>query len=141
LEQQDIFADILSWLHSNWGWLITAFCVFFEIAPIKLHPITFVCNWVGKKLTNDIKNDISDLRYTVDMNRIASIKANVLQFANSCRNGRGHSKEEFMNIMNENNEYEALIKKYDIRNHVYKEDYAFVVEKYRECMHNNSFLA
>lgn len=141
METQDVFMDVLGWLKGNWGWLITAFCVFFEITPIKLHPITAVCNWIGAKLTNDIKKDISDLRYTIDMNRIASIKAHVLHFANSCRNGRSHSKEEFMNIMNENNEYEALIKKYDIRNHVYKEDYDFVVEKYRECLRNNSFLA
>lgn len=133
--------EISKWLENNWGWLIAIFSIFFEIAPIKLHPISWVCNWIGSKLTNDIKNDISDLRYTVDMNRIANIKANILDFANSCRNGRRHSREEFTYMLTENNEYETLIKKYNLKNDVYKEDFNFILEIYRECMRNNNFLA
>ena len=132
---------ILEWLKGNWGWVISAFCVFFEITPIKLHPISAICKWIGDRLTSTIKKDIADLRKDVDMARIAGIKAIVLDFANSCRNGRKHSKEEFTNILSENSEYERLVKKYDLKNDVYREDFNFILEIYRECLHKNSFLA
>ena len=131
----------LEWLKGNWGWVVSAFCIFFEISPIKLHPITSLCKWIGDKLTSGIKKDIADLRQDVDMGRIANIKSTVLDFANSCRNGRKHSKEEFTNILTENGEYERLVKKYGLKNDVYREDFNFILEIYRNCLHNNSFLA
>lgn len=150
---------LLNWLSNNWGWVITVFCTLFEVLPIKISPITSVCRWIGKRLTSDIKHDIRDMkvtsmdrynelkkeneniRYAIDMQRIANIKALILDFANSCRNGRKHSKEEFTYILSENNEYEALIKKHNIINNVYKEDFAYIKEIYHECLRENKFLA
>ena len=150
---------ILDWLSANWGWVIAISSVLFEITPIKFNPISFICNWVGKRITAGIKNDIDELKRNtdaqydelkneisttqkaVDMQRIANIKSIILDFANSCRNGRKHSKEEFTYILSENNEYEELIKKYHLINNVYTEDFAYIKEIYRECMRENKFLA
>lgn len=140
--------QIIDWLSKNWGWVIAGFSLLFEISPIKISPISAFCKWIGNKLTSDIKEDIEKInerideqQEAIDMSRISNIRSLVLDFANSCRNGRRHSKEEYKHIMNENNDYQELVKKYKITNDVYKEDYNFVLEKYRECLHDNSFLA
>lgn len=138
----------LEWLGGNWGWVVAVFCVFFEVAPIKLHPISFVLNWLGKKLTGDVREDIKDLKArieetekAVDYQRMANIKTTILDFANTCRNGVKHSKEEFVHVLAENDDYEKLIEKYGIKNNVYHEDYAFILDIYHECQRENKFLA
>lgn len=156
---EEVVHPFLSWLEGHWGWLVGAFCVFFEIAPIKLHPITSVLNWLGRKLTNEIRTDIADLKKdtdanyatlekrlennekAIDMQRMANIKAIVLDFANTCRNGHKHTKEQFDYVLSENGVYETLIEKYNIKNDVYKEDYKFIKKIYQECLTENNFLA
>lgn len=138
----------LEWLGGNWGWVISLTCIFFEIAPVKLHPVSFVLNWLGKKLTGDVRADLADLKAriedtekAVDFQRMAAIRTTILDFANSCRNGRKHSKEEFTHVLAENDDYEKLIEKYGIKNNVYHEDYTFIKLIYHECQRENKFLA
>ena len=99
-------------LGNNWGWILAAFSVLFEITPIKIHPITSLLRWIGKRLTGDIRQDIADLREDVDMQRLSSIRSLVLDFSNSCLNGRKHTKEEFDHILEENKNYMKLVDKY-----------------------------
>lgn len=132
--------QLASWLGGNWGWVIAVFCVFFEIAPIKLHPISAFLGWLGKKLTGDIRKDIADLREDVDRQRMANIRSLVLDFSNSCLNGRKHTKEEFDHVIAENHHYEAMVKKYGISNDVYTEAYAYILRIYRKCLDRHSFL-
>ena len=49
---------IFDWLSTNWGWVIAVFCIFFEITPIKINPITSICRFIGNRLTKDLKNDV-----------------------------------------------------------------------------------
>ena len=129
------------WLGGNWGWVIALFCVFFEIAPIKLHPISAALAWLGKKLTGDIRKDIADLREDVDSQRMANIRSMVLDFSNSCMNGRRHTKEEFDHVIAENHTYESLVAKYGISNDVYTEAYEYILRVYRKCLDNHKFLS
>ena len=75
-----------------------------------------------------------------DMQTIMTIRAHVLDFANSCYNKRKHTKQEFDNIIDENSKYEELVKKHDVTNDVYKEDYAFVMKVYHRCQEEGTFL-
>lgn len=75
-----------------------------------------------------------------DMQTIQTIRAHILDFANSCFNKRKHTKQEFENIINENAVYEELIQKYDIKNNIYKEDYGFVMKCYHKCQEEGTFL-
>ena len=129
------------WLGGNWGWVIAVFCVFFEIAPIKLHPISSFLSWLGKKLTGDIRKDIADLREDVDRQRMSTIRSLVLDFSNTCLNGRKHTKEEFDHIIAENHNYEKLVAKYGISNDVYTEAYAYILRVYRKCLDGHMFLS
>lgn len=87
-----------------------------------------------------LKKELDAIKKSNDMQTIRQIRAHVLDFANSCMNGRPHTKKEFDNIMRENEQYEALVKKHKVRNAVYKEDFAFIKKKRDECRENNSFL-
>lgn len=131
---------LVEWLGGNWGWVIAVFCVFFEIAPIKLHPITWVLGWLGKKLTGDIRKDIADLREDVDRQRMSTIRSLVLDFSNSCLNGRPHTKEEFDHVIAENGNYEDLVIKYKEKNEVYTEAYGYILRTYRKCLDGHKFL-
>jgi len=128
------------WLGGHWGWVIAVFCVFFEIAPIKLHPISSALGWLGKKLTGDIRKDIADLREDVDKQRMSNIRSLVLDFSNSCLNGRKHTKEEFDHIIAENHHYEKLVTRYEVANDVYTEAYAYILRTYRNCLDGHKFL-
>lgn len=75
-----------------------------------------------------------------DLQSIRQIRAHVLDFANSCMNGRKHTVKDFDNIFDENQEYEALIKKHKIKNNKYKADYEFIEKCYKKCQDENSFL-
>ena len=75
-----------------------------------------------------------------DLQTIRQIRAHVLDFANSCMNKRKHTKLDFENIIEENKQYKALIKKYNIENDVYKEDYDFIMRVYHKCQEDGSFL-
>ena len=138
---EKVLKPLGDWLGGNWGWVILALGVFFEITPIKISPITDLLGWIGKKLTGDIRKDIADLREDVDRQRMANIRSLVLDFANSCLNGRKHTKEEFDHIINENKIYEELVKKYDEKNEVYTEAYEYIKRLYRERMDKRDFLS
>lgn len=145
---EDATKPIVDFIANNWGWIVTVFLAFFEITPIKIKPISALCKWIGKKITGSIEEDIKNINErlnetekAIDYTRMANIKALVLDFANSCRNGRKHSREEFTHILSENDVYESLVKKYDIKNSVYQQDYKFVKDLYQKCLKENSFLA
>ncbi len=133
--------EIFAWVKGNWGWIIAVLSVLFEITPIKLHPVTAVLRWIGNRLTGDIRQDIADLRRDVDEQRMSGIRSLVLDFSNSCLNGRKHTKEEFDHIIEENKTYEELVKKYKIQNEVYKEAYAYIKRIYRKRMDRRDFLS
>ena len=113
----------------------------FEIAPIKIHPVTSILGWIGKKLTGDIRQDIADLRKDLDEQRMSNIRSLVLDFSNSCLNGRKHTKEEFDHILEENKIYETLVKQYKIENDVYAEAIAYIKRVYRKRMDKRDFLS
>lgn len=163
---EDFGKLVLDWLGSNWVWVAVILSVFFEVVPIKLSPLSWIGSLLFKgtnvrfdKLEKDMaerfdktekdmaerfdktEKDIAKLERKQNEIRVACIKRHVLDFANACRRGVGHSKEDFANLMKENGEYEKLVEELEITNDVYTADFEFIKAKYRECQENNSFLA
>ncbi len=159
LNESEKMHSVLRWLGENWGWVLAVLGVFFEITPVKFSPVSALFRWFGGKLNAGVKEDIKALQKelkedneritarldeqekTLDLNRIGVIRSHILDFANSCRSQHGHSKDEFVNVLSENSEYELLVKKWDIRNDVYAEDYKYILSVYHRCLEDNSFLA
>lgn len=88
-----------------------------------------------------LKARLDAMEKSNDMQSVRQIKGHVLDFANSCRNGRKHTMEDFKNILAENDEYEALVEKYHIKNNFYTEDIRFIKDTYQKCLRENNFLA
>lgn len=87
-----------------------------------------------------VKARMDQMEKSNDMQTVRQIKAHVLDFANSCLNGRKHTKQDFDNLIKENEEYEVLVKKYGLVNDVYTEDFHYIMKVYRKCMEERSFL-
>lgn len=87
-----------------------------------------------------LKTRLDAMEKSNDMQTVRQIKAHVLDFANSCMNKRKHTKQDFDNIIKENEEYERLVEKYELRNDVYTEDYAYIMKIYHKCQEEGSFL-
>lgn len=87
-----------------------------------------------------LKERMDKMEKSNDMQTIRQIKVHVLDFANSCMNHRRHTKQDFDSIIKENEEYEKLVKKYKIRNDVYKEDFEFIMKVFHKCQDEGSFL-
>jgi hypothetical protein len=212
------------WIVNNWGWAAVIFLfilsLFFKITKIELDPIGAIFGWIGKKLTQDVKKDITEVTKQVsklensnktqfekiekdrgaaikslkedynkqidalrtnldgfeqrtdksidelkegtakncenlktrldemeasnqksnDLQTVRQIRAHILDFANSCMNKREHTKSEFETIIDENTQYEELVEKYKIRNDVYKEDYAYIMDVYHKLQKEGGFL-
>lgn len=87
-----------------------------------------------------LQKRLDEMERSNDMQTVRQIKAHVLDFANACLNHRRHTKQEFDSIIKENEEYEELVKKYNLKNNVYDEDYKYILKIYHRCQDENSFL-
>ena len=153
--------EILGLIEKNGGVyaliiIIAAAC--FEISPIKINPVSAFLKWLGRKLNGELQGQLDKLNEKlqgqldklegkfdqfaedVDGNRVEQIRWEILDFANSCRHKRKHTKDEFTHILQQHSKYEELIQKRGIENGVIDEEYKYIVELYNRCCHENSFL-
>ena len=111
--------------------------MFVQITPaIKWNPL----QWLGGLFVGGLRNDISAVQIAIDENEKDRIRWEVLDFANSCRNGQKHTRDQFQHIITLNDKYRALLAKSDDTNGVFDEDYAYIVKLYRERLEKNDFL-
>lgn len=58
------------WIVANTGWSVVIFLFIlsglFKIVKIEINPLAWVIGWVGKALTKDVRNDISELKIATD---------------------------------------------------------------------------
>lgn len=150
--------ELLKWLQSFWWAALIGGSCLIEFTPIKLNPISAVLKWIGKRVNGELLSKINametkveqsnadtikrigELETKVDQNEIDRIRNEVLDFANSCRNGRRHTKDEFEHTIALNTKYEELLKKYDKKNGVFVLEYEYIVSLYRKCQQENNFL-
>ena len=146
----EILNQISSVIESRGGFyalIIVAASLLFEITPVSINPVSAFLNYVGQKLNADTRISIQKLEEKVDRlweesdeTRVEQIRWEILDFANSCRHKRKHTKDEFTHILQQHAKYEELIKKRNIENGVIDEEYKYIIELYNRCCHENSFL-
>lgn len=89
--------------------LLAILGVVVEITPIKISPL----KWIGNRLNGTMNDRIKKIEKELIEIRVQSQRNEILDFANSCRNGRRHTVEEFNNIMDIIQNYDDICKKYD----------------------------
>lgn len=139
--------QILDWLVKNFLQVIIIFSIFIQITPIKWNPITTFAKWLGKIFTKELSDlittmqeNIDDIRDDIDENEKDRIRWEVLDFANSCRNGRQHTQEEFRHIATLNDKYKVLLERTKDKNGVFEAEYKYIDELYQERLKKNDFL-
>ena len=150
--------SLLAWLSGNWLIAAVLSMGLIEFTPIKICPLSAALKWIGKRVNDetmtqlkelktnadkanaDMLKRIGELEVKVDLNEIDRIRNEVLDFANSCRNKRQHTKDEFEHVIALNEKYEELLEKYDKTNGVFTLEYEYIVKLYKQCQEQNDFL-
>ena len=143
------------WISKNWGWIAVGLSLFIDFNPhIKWNPWKSFFGWLGKQLTQDVRDELAGIKKDVegvkaeqerqaremDENEMDVIRTTVLDFANSCRLKRRHTKEEFDHIFALKDKYQKLLTKTGQQNGRFEEAFDFIRVLYRDCMEQNDFL-
>lgn len=132
-----------------------------QIAPIKIDPWSALFKWIGKMVTNNacskidglivkvdtvetklnnLETNVTNLEASIDANEKDRIRWEILDFANSCRNNRKHSRDEFQHIVDLNDKYKRLLKKTSDANGVFDIEFKYIKDLYEERLEKNDFL-
>jgi len=118
-----------------------------EITPVKVNPWSRLLRWAGKSLNGDLrkeleslKNEVKVLKRDFEEKNAHDKRWSILDFANSCHNGRKHTKEEWEHVLNQLIFYEEYVEKNEIPNAVIEEETRYLRELYRELMAQNEFI-
>ena len=65
---------------------------------------------------------------------------NILDFANSCRNGRRHTKDEWHHVIDQLKDYETFVEERGLDNGVMEEEAKYLRRLYAERCEKNDFL-
>lgn len=111
-----------------------------EVAPIKVNPWKWFFTTLGNLLTGELKQEVQALKKEVLETKVQNWRWNVLDFANSCRNGRRHSHDEWRHTMSQLAEYEDYIESHNISNGIFEEDAKYLRDLYQDISKRNDFL-
>ena len=111
-----------------------------EIVPVKIRPWSMLLKWLGDRLSGDIRSDLTELKKDFEKTKAENMRWSILDFANSCRNRRQHSKEEWQHCIAQLKEYETYTKSKEIDNGVIEEDGEYLRKLYQERCERNDFL-
>ena len=142
--------QVFDWISANLptlGWIIAILSIFIEISPIKISPLSAIIKWISKIITGDTGNKIDSLIKKVDIlennvteNEKDRIRWEILDFANSCRNDRKHTRDEFQHIVTLNDKYKNLLEKTHDKNGVFEVEMKYIKDLYAEKLEKNDFL-
>lgn len=132
--------NFITWLGNYWLVAAILGAGLVEITPIKINPLSWLLKWVGSKVNGEMIKRIEKLETNVDTNEMDRIRWEVLDFANSCRNGRRHTQDEFEHIITLVKKYEGLLEKCGKENGVFEMEYKYIVKLYEKCQQTNDFI-
>lgn len=134
-------------LAGNATLLLVVLSAFVEITPIKINPITDFLRWIGNKFNGPVLEKLNaqdeamvEIRDVVDDNEIDRIRWEILDFSNSCRQGKKHTLDEFVHIIELNEKYHKILDRRGLTNGRIDLEYSFIVKIYEECQEKDSFL-
>lgn len=137
-----------------------------QITPIKINPWTKIFKWIGKLITEDsdknikaligkteklessiesvkqdLKSETTSIKDRINENEKDRIRWEILDFANSCRHGRKHTKDEFQHIITLNDKYDVLLEKTNDKNGVFEVEYKYILHIYNKLLEKDEFLS
>lgn len=139
--------QVVEWIGKNLWTIIIIVSIFIQITPIKVNPWSALFKWIGKTITGNACSKIDGLidkvekiEKDVKTNEKDRIRWEILDFANSCRNDRKHTRDEFQHIVALNDKYKRLLKETGDSNGVFEVEYNYIQDLYAERLEKNDFL-
>ena len=139
--------QVWEWIGAHLWQIIVVGSLFIQISPIKVNPWSAIIKWIGKLITGDACGKIDnlikkfiDLEKEMIQNEKDRIRWEILDFANSCKNGRRHTKDEFHHIIDLNTKYRRLLEKTNDENGVFEVEYEYIKKQYAEHLEKDDFL-
>lgn len=118
-----------------------------QITPIKINPWSALFKWIGKLLMGEacgkmdvLISRVDKIEQSVTENEKDRIRWEILDFANSCRNGRKHTRDEFQHIITLNQKYRRLLEQTNDTNGVFEIEFEYIQQLYAERLQKNDFL-
>ena len=137
------------------GWIFLGIITFVEkFGPKDKKPWTALFTFIGKILTKEFSESQKDLidkvealslkiekvAESVEETRAIAARVRILSFGDELLEGRLHSKDTFDQALLDIDNYERYCKSHEnFKNHITEETVAFIQEKYRERLRNNTF--
>jgi len=139
--------QVVEWIGKNLWTIIIVVSIFIQITPIKINPWSALFKWIGKAITGNACSKIDSLiekiekiEKDVKTNEKDRIRWEILDFANSCRNDRKHTRDEFQHIVALNDKYKRLLSETHDTNGVFEVEYNYIQDLYAERLEKNDFL-
>ena len=88
-----------------------------------------------------LSEKVSTQEQRIDENERDRIRYEIFDFANSCRNKRKHSQEEFNHIFELNDKYHQILRRRSESNGKIASDMRYIESLYLHCQEQNDFLS
>ena len=142
--------DIIVGLKEEFGIGLIAIIVLMsiiQISKININPWDWFFGLIGKKLNKELLNKVEEIDNKLDSHikedqkeKLEGMRRDILEFANSCMNGRRHTQEQFTFVIKKCDEYEKYIED----NHIKNGEISSAIEEIRrlntKCRQKNSYL-
>lgn len=118
-----------------------------QISKIPVNPWSAILKWIGNHLNADLNTKIGDIEKKLDKHieesekkEISDTRRDILEFCNACMNKRKHTKEQFVFVIKECDEYEEYVEKNHIRNGEITAAIEEIRRLYSRCLQQGDFL-
>ena len=112
-----------------------------QIAPVKINPWSAIAKAIGRAINGDLIRAVNQVSESVDQNEIDRLRWEILDFSNSCQNGRRHTREEFDHIIKMHEKYESILTRRNESNGQVDMAYDYIKTLYQKCLIERDFLS
>lgn len=118
-----------------------------QVAPIQFNPWSKILSWISEVINGDIRRDVTllvqrqeELKHDFEESKAQEKRWHILEFANSCRKGEKHDKEEWDHVITDLEDYEKYIAAKGLTNGVIGENAKYLRELYHDRLKDDDFL-
>lgn len=132
--------ELIRWILDNPALTLLISTGVVQLAPVSVNPWSTILGWARKMLVGDLEKTMLELKKDFEEEKVSRLRWNILDFSNSCRNDKKHTKEEWQHVISQIKEYEVFIKERNIENGVIEEEAKYLRMLYAERCIKNDFL-
>lgn len=132
---------VFNWIMAHPVTFAIGAMTFIEFVPIKINPWKILFKLIRDGLgVSKVEEELTSMKKLLDMNEAKSMRWRILDFGNSCRLGRKHTKEEWDHCITELADYEKHCKDNGVSNGVMREMADYLRKEYHDNLNGNDFL-